>query len=77
VISMIVTPDPTPVSQCLMAFPLILLYVLGVWGGRFVGEGKETFSVWKAWPLVLAAAAMAALFWYRRDLAAWATHLFT
>jgi sec-independent protein translocase protein TatC len=77
VISMIVTPDPTPVSQCLMAMPLVALYVLGVWGGRFVGEGKERFAIWKAWPLLLVAAGMFAMFWWRRDLSAWATRLFS
>jgi sec-independent protein translocase protein TatC len=76
VISMIVTPDPTPVSQCLMAVPLVGLYVLGVWGGRFVGEGRRRFTVWQSWPLVLAAAAMTAMLWFRHDLSSAATRLF-
>ena len=50
VVTMIVTPDPTPVSQTLMAIPLIGLYFLGVWGGKFVGEDREKFTWWKAWP---------------------------
>lgn len=77
VVSMVVTPDPTPVSQCLMAFPLVGLYVLGVWGGRFVGASKEPFTLWKAWPLLLGAAAMGALLWYRHDISHWATRLFS
>jgi sec-independent protein translocase protein TatC len=77
VVAMIVTPDPTPVSQVLMALPLVGLYFLGVWGGRFVGEERERFVWWKAWPLLLAVGALVALFVLRRDLAAWAARAFS
>lgn len=77
VVSMIVTPDPTPISQVMMALPLVGLYFLGVWGGRFVGETKEPFTVWKSWPLLLMAAAMAAMFLFRRDIQGFATSLFS
>lgn len=68
VIGMVLTPDPSPVSQCLMALPLVGLYFLGVWGGRFVGEGRLRFTVLRAWPLLLAVAGMVALFVFRHDL---------
>lgn len=77
VVSMVVTPDPTPVSQVLMAVPLVGLYFLGVWGGRFVGEGRERFSWWKAWPLALAVATFVLLFVYRRDLSSLAGRMFS
>ncbi|MCC7139080.1 MAG: twin-arginine translocase subunit TatC [Planctomycetes bacterium] len=68
VVSMILTPDPTPVSQTLMAGPLVGLYFLGVWGGRFVGESRERLTLWKAWPLALAVLTLLALFVFRDDL---------
>ena len=77
VLAMVLTPDPTPISQCLMAAPLVGLYFLGVWAGRFVGEDKETFTVWKAWPLAVAAGALFALFFFRRDLVGLASRLFS
>jgi sec-independent protein translocase protein TatC len=77
VVAMVVTPDPTPVSQILMALPLVGLYFLGVWGGRFVGEQRERFYWWKAWPLALAIAAFVLLFVFRRDLASLAGRLFS
>ena len=77
VLAMIVTPDPTPVSQVLMAVPLVGLYFLGVWGGRFVGEHREAFRWWKAWPLALAIVLMLSLFVFRRDLASLAGRLFS
>jgi sec-independent protein translocase protein TatC len=77
VIAMIITPDTSPVSMTLVAVPLVALYFLGVHGGRFVGEEREPFRVWHAWPLVLAAGALTALFWFRADLTAWAGSLWT
>ena len=77
VVAMIVTPDPTPVSQILMALPLVGLYFLGVWGGRFVGGSRERFHWWKAWPLALAISAFVLLFVFRRDLATLAGRLFS
>jgi sec-independent protein translocase protein TatC len=68
VVAMILTPDPSPVSQILMAAPLVALWFMGVWGGRFVGESREPFTVLKAWPLLILVALFLALFAYRRDL---------
>ncbi len=68
VLAMVLTPDPSPVSQTIMAGPLVGLYFLGVWAGRFVGEHRERFSALRAWPLLVAVLALVALFVYRRDL---------
>ncbi|MBL9087697.1 MAG: twin-arginine translocase subunit TatC, partial [Planctomycetia bacterium] len=68
VLAMVLTPDPSPVSQTIMAGPLVGLYFLGVWAGRFVGERRERFTVLRAWPLLVAVLALVALFVYRRDL---------
>ena len=76
VVTMIVTPDPTPVSQTLMAVPLIGLYFLGVWGGKFVGEDREKFTWWKAWPLFLTFGVIFVLLFFGRDLARSAARLF-
>jgi len=76
VISMLLTPDPTPVSQFLMAMPLVALYFLGVWGGAFVGEGRRRFRVIDAWPLVLTVGTLITLFIFRRDLTNAAARLF-
>lgn len=76
VISMLLTPDPTPISQCLMAMPLVALYFLGVWGGRFVGEKKVPFRAIDAWPLVLTVGSLVLLFVFRRDLTSLAARLF-
>ena len=69
---MVITPDTSPVSMTLVALPLVALYFLGVWGGRFVGEERVPFRVWHAWPLFLVGGALTALFWFRADLTAWA-----
>lgn len=76
VIAMVLTPDPTPVSQCLMALPLVALYFLGVYGGRFVGTGRRAFRVLDAWPLVLTVGTLVTLFVFRRDLTSFAARLF-
>lgn len=68
VLAMVLTPDPSPVSQTIMAGPLVGLYFLGVWAGRFVGEHRERFTVLRAWPLLVALLALVALFVYRHDL---------
>lgn len=75
-LAMVLTPDPSPVSQVLMATPLIALYGLGVYGGRFVGEDRETFRWWHAWPAVLLVAALVTLFFYRQALVGLADRLF-
>ena len=48
----------------LLALPMTGLYFVGIWGGRFVGEGRERFHAWKAWPLVLGAAIFVLLLLY-------------
>ena len=45
--------DPSPITQILMAIPVVGLYFLGIWGGRFVGENAEEFRWWKAWPVLI------------------------
>jgi sec-independent protein translocase protein TatC len=77
VLAMVLTPDTSPVSMTLVALPLVALYFLGVWGGRFVGEGRREFRWVHAWPLALVAAALGALFWFRADVTAWASRLFS
>ena len=76
VVTMIVTPDPTPVSQIIMAIPLIGLYFLGVWGGRFVGEDRERFTWWKAWPLLLTLLLIFVILFFGRDFGNAAASLF-
>jgi len=68
--------DPSPVTQILMAMPVVGLYFLGVWSGRFVGENAETFRFWKAWPLLLAATAFGAMLVYADELNDWAAEIF-
>jgi sec-independent protein translocase protein TatC len=71
VVGMILTADPSPVTQTLMSIPLCGLYMLGIWGGRFVGDGKERFRWWKAWPVYLGLALFVALLLYNKELVAW------
>ena len=66
-VSMIVTPDPSPTSMVLLALPLTGLYFLGIWAGRFVGEEREQFRIWKAWPLFLGAALFVLLLVYNEQ----------
>jgi sec-independent protein translocase protein TatC len=75
VVGMLLT-DPSPVTQILMAMPVVGLYFLGVWSGRFVGEDAETFRLWKAWPLVIASVAFAAMLLYADQLNDWAAEIF-
>ena len=75
VIAMIVTPDPSPVSQVLMAVPLCALYFLGVWGGKFVGENRIPFTAWRAWPVVVTIGLMVALLFFAGDIATWGSKL--
>lgn len=71
VAGMIITADPSPVTQTLMAVPLCGLYVIGIWGGRFVGAEKEAFRWWKAWPLFLGLGGFLALLFFNKELVAW------
>jgi sec-independent protein translocase protein TatC len=77
VLAMLLTPDTSPVSMTLVAVPIIALYFLGVWGGRFVGEDKQRFRLIHAWPLVLLALGIGALFWFRAEITAWAAGIFS
>jgi sec-independent protein translocase protein TatC len=76
VLGMVLTADPSPTSQVLMALPLVALYFLGVWGGKFVGEGRVPFRAVDAWPLVLAVAGFAALLVFSDEIVAWSGTLF-
>ena len=68
--------DPSPITQLMMAIPVVGLYFVGIWGGRFVGESKETFRWWKAWPLVIGFALYAAMLIYADELNDFASKLF-
>ena len=67
--------DPSPVTQILMAIPVVGLYFLGVWGGRFVGEDAEVFRWWKSWPVLIGLILFVLMILYADDLsdlfAAW------
>ncbi|MDJ0523309.1 MAG: twin-arginine translocase subunit TatC [Planctomycetota bacterium] len=75
VVGMVLT-DPSPVTQLVMAIPVVGLYFLGIWGGRFAGENAETFRWWKAWPVVLALLGFAAMLVYRDELNELAVDMF-
>ncbi|MCP5067218.1 MAG: twin-arginine translocase subunit TatC, partial [bacterium] len=60
--------DPSPITQLMMAIPVVGLYFVGIWGGRFVGETKEAFRWWKAWPLVIGFALYVAMLVYSNEL---------
>lgn len=70
VLGMMLT-DPSPITQLMMAIPVVGLYFLGLWAGRFVGEESEEFKPWKAWPLALGALVFAALLFFAEDLNNW------
>lgn len=42
VIAAIVTPTPDPLTQTMMAVPMVLLYELGLWGARFLGKSANS-----------------------------------
>lgn len=75
VVAMFLT-DPSPITQIMMAIPVVGLYMLGVWGGRFVGEKAEQFRIWKAWPLMLGLGIYAALLIFADPLNDWAAEIF-
>jgi len=75
IVGMVLT-DPSPVTQIVMAVPVVGLYFLGIWGGRFVGEGSETWRWWKAWPVLLAVIAFVAMLVYRDALNEMAVSMF-
>lgn len=72
IVGMVLTADPSPVTQTLMALPLCGLYVLGIWGGRFVGTDKEEFRWWKAWPIIVGLlGVLALLIWAKQIASLW------
>jgi Tat protein translocase TatC len=75
VVGMLLT-DPSPITQLVMAIPVVGLYFLGIWGGAFVGEGAQRFRWFKAWPVVVAIAAFAAMLVYRDELNELAVDMF-
>ncbi len=75
IVGMVLT-DPSPITQIVMAVPVVGLYFLGIWGGAFVGEGAQSFRWWKAWPVVVALIAFAAMLYFRDDLNELAVDMF-
>lgn len=75
VLGMILT-DPSPITQIMMAVPIIGLYFLGIWSTRFVGEDAERFRIWKAWPLLLGLVAFVLMLVYADELNDLAAGLF-
>lgn len=75
VVGMVLT-DPSPITQIVMAIPVVGLYFLGIWGGAFVGEGAQTFRWFKAWPVVVALAAFVAMLAFRDELNELAVDMF-
>jgi sec-independent protein translocase protein TatC len=69
IVGMVLTADPSPVTQTLMALPLCGLYVLGIWGGKFVGAEKERFRWWKAWPIFVGLLLVAAMLVWAKEIA--------
>ena len=67
VVGMFLT-DPSPVTQVLMAIPVVGLYFLGCWGGDFVGEDRRTFRWYHSWPIVLGAVLVTLLIVYADDI---------
>jgi hypothetical protein len=60
----------------LLALPLTGLYFLGIWSGRFVGEHREVFRLWKAWPVLLGALLFAAVLLNAERIKDWAHEVF-
>ncbi len=75
VVGMFLT-DPSPVTQVLMALPVVGLYFLGIYGGLFVGDKRRAFRWYHAWPLVLGAVLVTLLLMYSTEINAWSAKLF-
>ena len=75
VLGMLLT-DPSPITQLMMAFPVVGLYFLGLWSGRFVGEDAESFNLWKAWPLLFGGVVFATMLVFADELNDWAADVF-
>ncbi len=76
VVGMMLT-DPSPATQFMMAIPIVGLYFIGIWGGRFVGPDRETFRWYMAWPVVLGALIFAAMLIYSDELNIWVAKVFS
>ena len=76
VIGMMLT-DPSPATQFMMAIPIVGLYFIGIWGGRFVGPQPETFRWYMAWPIVLGALTFTAMLVYSGELNDWIAKIFS
>ncbi len=68
--------DPSPTTQLMMAIPVVGLYFIGIWGGRFVGGNREPFRWYKAWPLALGLAAFFLMIVYAEELNDMAAQIF-
>ena len=68
--------DPSPVTQVLMAVPVVGLYMLGLWGGRYFGLGRRRFRWWDAWPLVIGLVAYVLMIVFAQDINNWAASTF-
>ncbi|MFV1958892.1 MAG: twin-arginine translocase subunit TatC [Planctomycetota bacterium] len=75
VVGMFLT-DPSPVTQVMMAMPVVGLYFLGIYGGKFVGPDRKTFRWYHAWPLVLGTGIVVLLLVYADDVNAWSSRFF-
>ena len=67
VVGMFLT-DPSPITQIAMAMPVVGLYFLGIWGGRFVGFDRIPFRWYHVWPLILSAILFTGLLVYADEL---------
>lgn len=68
--------DPSPTTQLMMAIPIVGLYFIGTWGGRFVGEKRERFRWYKAWPLAIGLALFVAMIVWAEELNEIAAEIF-
>lgn len=75
VVGMFLT-DPSPVTQIMMAVPVVGLYFLGIWGGLFVGPSARRFRWYHTWPLILGAVALAALLVFADEINDWSAKIF-
>ncbi len=68
--------DPSPITQIMMAIPVVGLYFLGIWGGLFVGPDKRTFRWYHTWPLLLGALLITLLLIFSAEISDWAAAFF-
>ena len=60
--------DPSPITQIAMAIPVVGLYFLGIWGGKFVGEDRIPFRWYHVWPIVVGGVLFALLLMYADEI---------